>query len=79
MRLGMFDPPNDTSYHFLSPDDVNTADNQVRSYCYVITSYANVQDLALKLAQESIVLLQNNKSEPSISKFKMFCKYLWHL
>ncbi|XP_065885416.1 uncharacterized protein [Dysidea avara] len=47
MRLGMFDPPNDTSYHILSPDDVNTADSQ---------------ELALKLAQESIVLLQNNKS-----------------
>ena len=29
MRLGMFDPPNDTSYHSLSPDDVNTADSQV--------------------------------------------------
>ncbi|XP_065885422.1 uncharacterized protein [Dysidea avara] len=47
MRLGMFDPVNDSSYHSLSPADVNTADSQ---------------DLALNLAQESIVLLQNNKS-----------------
>ncbi|XP_065885783.1 uncharacterized protein [Dysidea avara] len=47
LRLGLFDPANDTSYHSLSPADVNTADSQ---------------NLALKLAQESIVLLQNNKS-----------------
>ena len=25
----MFDPANDSSYHTLSPADVNTADNQV--------------------------------------------------
>ena len=29
MRLGMFDPANDSSYHTLSPTDVNTADSQV--------------------------------------------------
>ena len=29
MRLGMFDPANDSSYHTLSPADVNTADSQV--------------------------------------------------
>ena len=67
MRLGMFDPANDSSYHTLSPADVNTADSQVlhmqtgkslihmHEYC--------PQELALKLAQESIVLLQNNKSK----------------
>ena len=29
MRLGMFDPANDSAYHTLSPADVNTADSQV--------------------------------------------------
>ncbi|XP_065885424.1 uncharacterized protein [Dysidea avara] len=47
MRLGMFDLVNATSYHTLSPADVNTTSSQ---------------EVALKLAQESIVLLQNNKS-----------------
>ncbi|XP_065884016.1 uncharacterized protein [Dysidea avara] len=47
MRLGLFDPANYTSYHTLCPADVNANKSQ---------------ELTLKLAQESIVLLQNNKS-----------------
>ena len=35
MRLGMFDPANDSSYHTLSPADVNTADSQVYWICEI--------------------------------------------
>ena len=37
----MFDPANDTSYHSLSPDDVDTTDSQV-SYLYnLICTFSN--------------------------------------
>ena len=64
MRLGLFDPANYTSYHTLSPADVNTNKSQVKvtQLECVIYVAATIQELALKLAQESIVLLQNNKS-----------------
>lgn len=50
VRLGWFDPPEEQPYRQLNRDDVNTID---------------AQNLALKSAQESIVLLKNvNKALP---------------
>ena len=60
----MFDPVNATSYHTLSPADVNTTSSQVFNMAHLLSllMIEIIQKLALKLAQESIVLLQNNKS-----------------
>ena len=44
----MFDPANDTSYHTLSPADVNTADSQVNYKLHRMINCAPFVLLALR-------------------------------